>query len=130
MSTDIWKGLNDVRLKIIGTWYCKELDQYLTFDFNDELHKPCSLKIVNIQTIDTTYTISARPHHREDKHTPQYYIEVEPTPCSYFDIDAITKDMLVLREFIDFVDRVRFLPVIYIRQVDISKGTDILKGLG
>jgi hypothetical protein len=130
MSNDFWQRLNEVRLKIIGKWYCKELDQYFTFGFNDELHKPCDLKIVNTQTIDTVYTISARPHFRDDKDTPQHYIEIEPSPCRRFDIMSITKDMLVLCEFVDFNDKVRFTPIIYVRQIDISKGTDILKGLG
>ena len=118
MSNELFDKLEETAKKLVGKWYCKELDQHFDFSLISDFRESADLKITNTQTYNSQYTLSARPHFQKERTRGLYYISIGPYPNRTFDIMAITGNMLVLSEFSTSDNRVALTPLIYNRQKD------------
>jgi hypothetical protein len=125
--------LKELCNQLIGTWYCEELNECLTFHLNEELFQTESkLTVINstssFKPFDVLYGVGF--YLGENTIDYKFYIDIGFITKRYFKVEDITKDKLVLREYWMKLD----VPPsehtqTYKRITDLSAADEILKGL-
>lgn len=131
-----FKGLKDTCNKLVGTWYCEELDQEYTFHLNEELFQTeGKLTIINSRNKHipfTDYYGVGTYLNPVAISTDEFYIDIGFINKRYFKIDNLTNTLLVVREYwMEIGKPISDYTHVYKRKMpDISKADEILQGIG
>jgi len=129
MSKSILEELKEMCSKIVGHWYCEQIDQHFIFDFNDKLLKMAPVTVINKETFKTEYGVAFDVSEGPLDMTTRFYFDIGKYDKRYYKIDSITKNMLVIREFFMIPNTKPLSPLIYVRQTDLNAADEILKGI-
>lgn len=129
------KELTEVCNKLVGSWYCEQIDEKFTFHLNTELFQTeGKVTVVNkkgdYKPFDLLYGVGTfiTPTLTEKTY---YYIDLNLFNKRYYKIESITSDLLVLREYWMEPNRPEAEYVLLYKRVkpDISTAEKILGGL-
>lgn len=129
------KALKEVCNKLVGTWYCKEIDEEFTFHLNEDLWQTNGkLTVINSlnkhQPFNSLYGVGVYLNPKGIMQD-EFYIDIGWFNKRYYKIDNLTSNLLVLREYWMELDRpISNHTVIFKRKLpDASMANEILQGL-
>jgi len=128
----ITEGLKETCNKIVGHWYCEDIPQHFIFDLNDRLLGESKVIIINNKNdkpFEDVYGVYVHGVHDETLeyiycfHIGQWFGK------RYYEIMALTKDRLVVREYWMQVNSQYGKICTYKRITDTNAADEILKAI-